>query len=111
LEIHQKIHSGEDLGYQDFNTLWRKHQLLMFGDKVEFDTTPQEAIGWSSIPHIFNTPFYVYSYAFGNLLTFALYQKYQQEGQSFVQKYKDILSSGGSKEPYQLLIENGLDIT
>lgn len=63
------------------------------------------------IPHIFATPFYCYAYAFGNILVFALYNRYRKEGQSFVESYKDILRAGGSKRPKDLLAEHGFDIT
>ncbi len=72
----------------------------MFGDSVTI--TPEYAWEWSSIPHIFNVPFYVYAYNFGNLLVFALYQKYLEEGASFIPKYKQFLSMGSSASPADL---------
>jgi len=110
-EVHQKIAADTDLTYEDFNKLWRKHQLKLFGNMVEFDTDENQAIGWSTIPHLFRAPFYVYSYAFGNLLTFSLFSKYKQEGKKFVSDYKQILATGGGLAPYELLFENGIDIT
>lgn len=110
-EVHNQIYSGKELTYEDFNTLWRKEQVKMAGDIVEYDVPESEETGWSMIPHIFRVPFYCYTYAFGNLLTFALYEKYKEEGKPFIEKYKNILKSGGSKTPYDLLIENGLDIS
>ncbi|GJL65198.1 MAG: oligoendopeptidase F [Nitrospirales bacterium] len=58
---------------------------------------------WLSIPHIYSSPFYCYAYSFGNLLVLALYQRYKQEGQSFVPKYLKLLSAGGSASPASLL--------
>ena len=58
---------------------------------------------WLSIPHIFSSPFYCYAYSFGNLLVLALYQRYKKEGQSFVPKYLNLLSAGGSASPESLL--------
>lgn len=109
-EVHESIASGVELTYQDFNKIWRKHQVKLFGDMIDFDTDENQATGWSTIPHIFVRPFYVYSYAFGNLLTFSLYSKYKQEGSSFVPKYKQILATGGGIAPYELLLKNGIDI-
>ncbi|HQK43018.1 MAG TPA: oligoendopeptidase F, partial [Anaerolineaceae bacterium] len=42
---------------------------------------------------------------------FALYKRYQEEGESFKPKYLRILSAGGSIAPVQLLAEAGLDVT
>jgi oligoendopeptidase F len=110
-EVHELISQGKDLNYTDFNKIWKKHQISLSGDVIDYeDLDETKAFGWSSIPHIFRTPFYVYSYAFGNILTFALYEKYQSEGQDFIEDYKDILRSGGSKTPYDLLIKYGMDI-
>jgi oligoendopeptidase F len=80
-----------------------------FGDAV--DVSDEFKYEWVSIPHIFGTPFYVYAYAFGQLLVFALYKRYQEEGESFKPKYMRILSAGGSIAPIPLLAEAGMDIT
>jgi oligoendopeptidase F len=65
---------------------------------------------WTYIPHIFHTPFYCYSYAFGNLLSLALYAMYKREGREFVPRYLKLLSSGGSGPPEELLADVGVDI-
>ena len=66
---------------------------------------------WLSIPHIFASPFYCYAYSFGNLLVLALYRMYQDEGPSFVPKYLDLLSTGGSEPPQTILAKVGVDMT
>ena len=68
------------------------------------------AIWWSYIPHFLSTPGYVYSYAFGELLVLALYGIYQQEGESFVEKYLQLLAAGGSQSPYDLLQPFEIDL-
>lgn len=110
-KAHEQILSGKELTFEDYNKMWRDEQVKMAGDIVEYDVESDKESSWSGIPHIFRTPFYCYSYAFGNILSFALYEKYRKEGQSFVETYKNILRSGGSKSPYDLLMENGMDIT
>jgi len=40
----------------------------------------------------------------------ALYNKYLGDGDKFVPKYMDLLSSGGSDSPYSLLDRVGVDI-
>ena len=66
---------------------------------------------WLTIPHIFASPFYCYAYSFGNLLVLALYRMYQKEGATFVPKYLDLLSTGGSEEPQTILAKVGVDMT
>ncbi len=65
---------------------------------------------WVSIPHIYQVPFYVYAYAFGQLLVLALYQQYQAEGEAFKPRYLKLLAAGGSEAPVKVLAEAGIDI-
>jgi oligoendopeptidase F len=68
-------------------------------------------IEWSCIPHFYHTPFYCYAYSFGNLLALSFFQRYKDEGRSFVPRYLEILAAGGSKKPETLLKEYDIDIT
>ncbi len=108
-QVHEQIHKGDELSYKDLNTLWRSEQDKLYGGIVRYDTDAENESGWSMIPHIFHTPFYCYAYAFGNLLTFALYNKVQS-GELTKEDYKDILRSGGSERPRDLLAKYNIDI-
>ncbi len=66
---------------------------------------------WLSIPHLFASPFYCYAYSFGNLLVLALYRMYKEQGASFVPKYLELLSAGGSQSPHDILSKVGVDMT
>jgi oligoendopeptidase F len=79
-----------------------------FGDAVEL--SDEFRWEWVSIPHIYNTPFYVYAYAFGQLLVLSLYQQYKTEGESFKPRYIKMLSAGGSQAPARICSEAGIDI-
>jgi oligoendopeptidase F len=79
-----------------------------FGDSVEL--SDEFKWEWVSIPHIYAVPFYVYAYAFGQLLVFSLYQQFKAEGDAFKPKYLKILSAGGSEAPAKILGDAGIDI-
>ena len=79
-----------------------------FGDSLEL--SDEFKWEWVSIPHIYHTPFYVYAYAFGQLLVLSLYQQFKREGEAFKPKYLKILSAGGSEAPAKILDEAGIDI-
>jgi oligoendopeptidase F len=79
-----------------------------FGDSL--DLADEFKWEWVGIPHIYHTPFYVYAYAFGQLLVLALYQQFKAEGESFKPKYLKILSAGGSEAPAKILQDAGIDI-
>ena len=66
---------------------------------------------WLTIPHLYASPFYCYAYSFGNLLVLALYRMYKEQGASFVPKYLDLLATGGSKAPQEILTTVGVDMT
>lgn len=79
-----------------------------FGQAVE--VSDEFKWEWVSIPHIYHTPFYVYAYAFGQLLVLALYRQYKAEGDAFKPRYHKLLSAGGSEAPAKLCAEAGVDI-
>ncbi|MGB8643839.1 MAG: M3 family oligoendopeptidase [Anaerolineae bacterium] len=99
---------GEGQTMDELNALYLENLHEQFGDALEVqDDFKWE---WITIPHIYHTPFYTYAYSFGQLLTLSLYQRYKQEGASFVPKYLKILAYGGSASPSQILGEAGIDI-
>ena len=78
-----------------------------FGDSVEVGE--EFKWEWVSIPHIYNVPFYVYAYSFGQLLVLSLYKQFKAEGESFKPRYLKILSAGGSEAPEKVLKDAGID--
>jgi oligoendopeptidase F len=107
--VHNQIHTGQELTYKELNGMWRDAQESLYSGTVAYDIAREEESGWSMIPHIYHTPFYCYAYAFGNLLTFSLYNKVQS-GELSKEDYKDILRSGWSERPRDLLGRYGIDI-
>ena len=51
----------------------------------------------------------MYAYSFGQLLVFSLYNQYKNEGNSFIPRYIELLSTGGSKSPEDILNRSGID--
>jgi oligoendopeptidase F len=87
---------------------WIAANQRYYGDAVE--TTGGYELGWSYIPHFINSPFYCYSYVFGELLVLALYGMYREQGQAFVPRYLSLLEAGGSQAPSAALAELGVDL-
>ncbi len=79
-----------------------------FGEAV--DVPDEFRWEWVSIPHIYDVPFYVYAYAFGQLLVLALYRQFQTEGKGFIPRYLELLSAGGSASPNAILTHAGLQM-
>lgn len=110
--FEELMHDGRrkhgELSSEQLSGYWLETQQAMFGDSVTL--REDYSIWWSYIPHFLSTPGYVYSYAFGELLVLALYGLYKKEGESFVQKYMELLSAGGSLSPYTLMEPFGIDL-
>ena len=104
---HEKIGTGATI--HDISVEYMKTLKDQFGNSVAI--SPDFGVEWTCIPHFYHSPFYCYSYSFGNLLSLSLYQRYRKEGKAFAPNYIDILSAGGSKKPEELLKENGIDIS
>jgi oligoendopeptidase F len=107
--LHAARRAQGELRGETIDGLWHDNLQAMFGDAVELGADYR--LWWSYIPHFIHTPFYVYAYAFGQLLTMALYGRYQQEGAAFVPDYLAILSAGGARTPAELMALAGLDIS
>jgi len=105
-QAHTAVNKGSTVS--DLCDIYSAVLKEQFGDAVQ---VPEEfRWEWTYIPHIYHTPFYCYAYAFGNLLSLALYDAYLKEGRGFVPKYLRVLSYGGSESPSKILSEVGIDI-
>jgi oligoendopeptidase F len=104
-QAHEMIQQGASV--DELAEAYMQNLSSQFGDAV--DLTDEFRWEWVSIPHIYHTPFYVYAYAFGQLLVFSLYQQYKVDGESFKPRYLDLLSAGGSNAPMRVLEKAGID--
>ncbi len=97
------------LSAPELGALWLETQKSLFGGAVAVPEIYQA--GWSAVPHFVHSPFYCYSYSFGNLLVLSLFERYREEGPAFVPRYLGLLESGGSDTPARLLGRLGADIS
>jgi oligoendopeptidase F len=107
--VHTRRRSEGELSTDRICELWVESQGELFGDSVQI--TDDYRTWWSYIPHFINTPGYVYAYAYGQLLALSVYSRYLAEGESFVPRYLELLSAGGSRSPEELAEIVGIDLT
>lgn len=110
--FEQDIHAARVLGElspAQFNSCWLERQREMFGSSLEF--APGYDWWWSYISHFVHSPFYVYAYAFGELLTLALYEQHREGVPGFTERYLKLLSAGGTAAPAELLQPLGINLT
>ncbi|NPV41465.1 MAG: M3 family oligoendopeptidase [Anaerolineae bacterium] len=105
-QAHAMTEQGASV--DDLSDAYFKNLQTQFGDAL--DISEEFKWEWVSIPHIYHTPFYVYAYAFGQLLVLSLYKQYKEEGDSFKPSYVKLLSTGGSQAPVEMLKEAGFDV-
>jgi oligoendopeptidase F len=111
--VHEERKKGE-LSAERISDIWVETQKQYFGPAVELDT--YDRYYWTVVPHFFDTPFYVYSYSFAQVLVSGLYQTYkgaEKEGQAakeeFVQNYIGLLETGITRNFYEMFQPFGLD--
>lgn len=107
---HESFLKNEPLSVDDYDSLWTEEMKKLYGSDIEVEENLIKH-GWSSIPHIFHSPFYCYTYAFGNIISLNIYENYKkaEDKKMFISKYHELLASGGSDTPENLL-QNIFDI-
>jgi oligoendopeptidase F len=64
---------------------------------------------WAYVGHFVHSPFYVYAYAFGDLLVRALMEKRREDPAAFAPLYEALLAAGGARTYVEALAPFGLD--
>ena len=105
-QAHELVHDGAAV--DDLSGIYLDNLKDQFGDSL--DLSEDFRFEWLAIPHFYFAPFYVYAYTFGQLLVLSLYKQYKEEGESFIPRYIDILSAGGSASPDEILTSAGIDM-
>ena len=106
--VHTRRRDEGELSVDRIGALWADSQEELLGDAVE--VTEGYRSWWSYVPHFIGSPGYVYAYAYGQLLALAVYGRYEEEGESFVGSYLELLSAGGSRSPEELGRIVGVDL-
>jgi oligoendopeptidase F len=106
VEAHEAV--GKGASVDDLCAKYWENLKAQFGDSI--DLSEEFRWEWAAIPHFYEMPFYVYAYAFGQLLVLALFHQYQAEGSAFLPRFTRILSAGGSASPTTILKRAGIHI-
>jgi oligoendopeptidase F len=105
-QAHKAVQEGAAV--DDLSEIYFENLKDQFGDSLHL--SDDFRFEWLAIPHFLNVPFYVYAYAFGQLLVLSLYKQYKKEGENFIPRYFEILSAGGSASPDEVLKNAGIDM-
>lgn len=108
MEVHSRRKDQGELSVEGLNQLWLDTNQRMFGDSVRLGEGYKW--WWAYIGHFIHSPFYCYSYAFGELLVLSLFHLYKQHPKAFAKDYLRVLSLGGSRSPVELMEMMGINI-
>jgi oligoendopeptidase F len=104
--FHAARAEGE-LSADQIGGLWLEVQGESLGPAVRLG--PGYEHYWAYISHFVHAPFYVYAYAFGNLLVESLVAARGQDPEGFTAKYEALLAAGGTRTYVEALAPFGLD--
>lgn len=105
---YTKWEAQKKLSPKELDAIWIETLEELYGKEGEVFTYEHAERLWSYIPH-FHRPFYVYGYAFGELLTQSLYAAQSKLGERFEPLYLDMLRSGATKNVTDLIQPFGLN--
>lgn len=104
--FHAERAEGE-LSVERIGELWMQAMGESLGPAVTLNTGYEPY--WAYVSHFVHAPFYVYAYAFGDLLVSALMEKRREDPAAFAPLYEALLAGGGSKTYVDALAPFGLD--
>ena len=96
-----------ELSVEQVNEIWLEVMGESLGPAVKLNAGYE--VYWSYVSHFVHAPFYVYAYAFGNLLVEALMEARHRNPAGFTPLYEDLLSAGGARTYVEALAPFGLD--
>ncbi|HYG25605.1 MAG TPA: M3 family oligoendopeptidase [Caulobacteraceae bacterium] len=104
--FHAARREGE-LSSEQIGGLWLEIQAESLGPAVKLNAGYEHY--WAYVSHFVHAPFYVYAYAFGDLLVRGLMEKRRENPQDFAPLYEDLLAAGGTKTYVEVLKPFGLN--
>ena len=98
--VHSKVEAGESLSSDNLNDIYYDIVKKYFGDIT--NVNEEIKYEWARIPHFYSC-FYVYKYATGITSAIVIASKILAGEEGYVERYKNMLSKGGSIDSLSLL--------
>lgn len=108
LIAHQKAEKGDPITHESLSQIMI--DLYQHYYDIDISLEPGKEMVWAYIPHLFNTPFYVYQYATSFAASLKLYEMVKEDP-SNIEKHRALLASGGSDWPLNQTAAIGIDLT
>ena len=104
--FHDERAAGE-VSVERIGQIWLEEMGASLGPAVTLN--PGYEHWWAYVGHFVHSPFYVYAYAFGDLLVAALMETRAKDPQGFTPLYRELLAGGGVRTYVEALKPFGLD--
>lgn len=104
-EMHATVSLKGAMSADELAKTYAKHLKSYLGPAVGFQ--PNDGYGYVYVPH-FRSFFYVYSYAYGQLISKAMYGNFKKDP-SFMTNVRKFLSAGSSMSPEDIFKSIGID--
>jgi len=108
LKAHEMAEKGEAITYESLSS------IMIDLYKEFYDINIAEENGkefvWAYIPHLYNTPFYVYQYSTSFAASLKLYEMVKEDPKN-IEKHISLLQSGGNDFPVNQVKKAGIDLT
>ena len=113
-QAHKLAEAGKPITAEVLSKIMKDLFDTYYGDIIDKDDLIY--IFWARVPHFFNSPFYVYQYATCFASSAILYEKMinssdESEKKQTLEKYIQLLSSGGNDFPMEQLKKAGVDLS
>ncbi|HET6972051.1 MAG TPA: M3 family oligoendopeptidase [Phenylobacterium sp.] len=96
-----------ELSPDEIGGLWMEVMAESLGPAVRLNKGYEHY--WAYVSHFVHAPFYVYAYAFGDLLVRGLMEKRREDPEAFAPLYEQLLAAGGTKTYVEALAAFGLN--
>ncbi len=106
-KIHDAVNTKGYVSHEELAEMFADCRRSYVGDIM--DVTTLDGYAYVYISH-FRSFFYVYTYAYGQIISNALYEEYKKDKKIAV-KIKKFLSAGGSASPEDIFKSIGIDTT
>jgi len=98
---------GGEVDAERLGRIWMEEMAASLGPAITLN--PGYEAFWAYISHFVHTPFYVYAYAFGDLLVSALMERRRADPKTFAPLYEQLLAGGGTRTYVEALEPFGLN--
>ncbi|HEX7799570.1 MAG TPA: M3 family metallopeptidase, partial [Asticcacaulis sp.] len=108
--FEEKFHAARQNGevaLDDINAIWLEVMGESLGPAIRLNEGYE--VWWAYVSHFVHAPFYVYAYAFGDLLVSALMEKRREDPAAFTPLYEQLLAGGGTKTYVEALAPFGMN--